>query len=111
MTDSSFEFSLTGGSVSGAEEPQAWVSELRSAYPHVEYQLDALRTESLDGGTYRAQFELNRRAIDEDGVPHVARRMQTWTIRDVPGARPAVLSIDEERLLSFPGTGPQIVCY
>jgi hypothetical protein len=111
VAESPFGFSLAGGSVSGPGELQAWISELRSAYPQVEYRLDVLRTQALDDGSYRAQFELNRRAVDEAGVTHVARRRQTWTIRDVPGARPEVLRIDEERLLAFPGTGPQIVCY
>jgi hypothetical protein len=57
------------------------------------------------------RFQLDRRALDETGFTHVARREQTWLIRDLPGVPPAVLRIDEQRSLAFSGTGPQIVCY
>jgi len=104
-------FSLAGGSVSGPDALQAWVSELRSAYPQVDYQLEVVRIDFLDDGTCRATFELNRRALDADKMSHIARRKQTWTIRGIDQIKPEVLRIDEQRLLSFPGTGPQIVCY
>jgi hypothetical protein len=56
-------------------------------------------------------FRLDRGAIDREGTRHVARYQQAWTLRDRPGDEPVVLAIDTHRLLVFPGTGPQIVCY
>jgi hypothetical protein len=111
LADSPFEFSLTAGEDPGPGEALAWVSELRSGHPQVEYRLQPIRTESGGEGLVRARFEFERRAMDAEGLLHVARRAHTWLIRDVAGASPAVVRIDEERLLSFPGTGPQIVCY
>ncbi|MBW1884306.1 MAG: hypothetical protein JRJ58_12300 [Deltaproteobacteria bacterium] len=49
--------------------------------------------------------------MDDEGLPHIARREHVWLVRNVPGAAPVVLRIDERPLLAFPGTGPQIVCY
>lgn len=111
LDQSPFEFSSAEGSWPGPEGLSAWVSELRSDHPQVEYRLTNMSTTAVDQGTYRIRFGLDRRALDSDGVPHVARREQAWLIRFRSGALPLVLRIDDESQLVFPGTGPQIVCY
>ena len=109
--ESSFEFSLAEGSVRSLDELQAWLSNLRSTYPRIEYRIDPIRIDSVGGDLYRARFELDRRALDRGGTPHIARREQLWLVRDLPGGAPVMLRIDERPLVPFPGTGPQIVCY
>jgi hypothetical protein len=70
-----------------------------------------MHTRVVDGGMVRVHFSFDRYALDEAGVPHLARREQTWLLRDRADDRPEVLRIDDQRKLAFPGTGPQIVCY
>jgi hypothetical protein len=105
------EFSLEAGSTPGRDDFSAWVSELRSTHSQVEYRLSAMHTRVVDGGMVRVHFSFDRYALDEAGVPHLARREQTWLLRDRSDDRPEVLRIDDQRKLAFPGTGPQIVCY
>jgi hypothetical protein len=90
---------------------RGWLADLREAHPGVEYRIGAVRIDSAGKGLFRARFELDRRALDEVGVPHIARREHTWLVRDFPGQQPLLLRIDERQLLPFPGTGPRIVCY
>ena len=88
-----------------------WLLALRSPHPVVEYRLDKLRIDSYEDDLVRVRFEFERHAIDAAGLPHLTRREQTWLVRNPSGEVPVVLRIDEQRLLAFPGTGPQIVCY
>jgi len=105
-----FEFSLAEGTVRSPSEFRAWLSKLRSTYPQIEYRVDAIRVDSVGEGLYQARFEFDRRALDEAGAPHIARRKHIWLVRDFPGEAPVILKIDERPLLPFPGTGPQIIC-
>jgi hypothetical protein len=111
LAESPIVFPLTEGGSPGPNEFPTWVSDLRSPHPQVAYRIGAIRTDSAGEDSYRVRFQLDRRALDETGFTHVARREQTWLIRDLPGVPPAVLRIDEQRSLAFSGTGPQIVCY
>jgi hypothetical protein len=111
VVESPLVLSLTEGEDPGPDGLRAWVSDLRSPFPQVEFRLDALHTHALGDDLYRAHFELDRRAVDGEGAPHVARAELTWLIRDPPSGPPEVLRIEERRLLSFPGTGPQVVCF
>jgi hypothetical protein len=110
LAEPSFEFSLAEATVRNPSELRAWLSNLRSTYPKLEYRIDAIRVDSLGEGLYQARFELDRRALDEAGAPHIARREHIWLVRAFPGDAPVVLQIDERPLLPFPGTGPQIIC-
>jgi hypothetical protein len=52
----------------------------------------------------------------EGSEHHIASLIRAWfsslgIVAEPPGAAPAVLRVEHEPLLSFPGTGPQIVCY
>ena len=89
---------------------RAWLADLRSSDPRVEFRIDELRITPLEPGLYRARFELDRRAFDPDGTPHVARWEHTWLVRSGSRDAPAILRIQQRPALSFPGTGPQIVC-
>jgi hypothetical protein len=89
----------------------SWLHALRSLHPGVEYRLGELRFDPLEGDLVRVRFEFDRHSVDVAGLPHLARREETWLLRNLPGEAPAVLRIEERRLLAFPGTGPQIVCY
>jgi hypothetical protein len=111
LAGSPLVFSLTEAGDPGPDDFADWLFALRSPHPEVEYRLDKLRLDSLEGDLVRVRFEFERHAMDAAGLPHLARREQTWLVRDLPGEVPVVLRIEEQRLLAFPGTGPQIVCY
>jgi hypothetical protein len=111
LAESPLGFALAATSDPGPDDLAAWLDELRSPHPHVEFRIDALLLDVVDGSTVRASFTLLRRARDAAGLPHVARSEQTWLIRDSAAEVPVVLRIEERRLLAFPGTGPQMVCY
>ena len=89
----------------------AWTSNLRATYPQIEYRLDPIRIRAEGQDRYRVRFEFDRHALDEAGLPHVARREHTWIVRSDANATPVILRMEERPLLFFPGTGPQIVCY
>jgi hypothetical protein len=111
MVESPLEFSLTQAGDLGPDEFGGWLVGLRSLHPKVEFRLGRLRFDPVDDDLLRVRFELDRHAVDAAGLPHLARSEQTWLIRELPGEAPVVLRIEEQRLLAFPGTGPQIVCY
>jgi hypothetical protein len=111
LSETSFEFRSIDEIVRGRSEFLASISNLRASRPHTEYQLDSIRIESVKPDLYRARFQFNRRALDEAGIPHVARREHIWMVRSESNAAPVILQIEERPLLFFPGTGPQIVCY
>jgi hypothetical protein len=111
LVESPLGFHLGAGSDPSANGLRAWVSDLRSPYSQVEYRIGAIRVDDSGDGSHRARFEVGRRALDADGVPHVARSAHRWVVARSPGAAPVVVRIDHEPLLSFPGTGPQVVCY
>ncbi len=112
LARSSFELSLVGEeTLETPVELEAWRANLHSTHPRLEYRLDPIAVELVDSGLFRAHFELERRAVDSEGIPHIARREHDWLVRDVPGGAPVILRIDERPLLAFPGTGPQVVCY
>jgi hypothetical protein len=111
LVESPLGFRLGVGGGLGANGLGTWVSDLRSPYPQVEYRIGAIRIDDSADGSYRARFEVDRRAVDSDGVPHVARSAHRWVVAGFQGAVPTVTRIDHEPLLSFPGTGPQVVCY
>jgi hypothetical protein len=109
--DLSFEFTGAEGSVLSRSEFRARLSDLRSTYAQIEHRVDEIRVEPAGEGLYRARFEFERRALDEAGTPHIARREHTWLVQDEPDEPMLILRIDERPMLPFPGTGPRIVCY
>jgi hypothetical protein len=111
LLESPLHFGLDAAGDPGSDGLRAWVSDLRSRYPRVEYRVGAIRIDDVGDGSHRARFEVDRRALDAQGASHVARGSHTWIVAEPPGAAPAVLRVEHEPLLSFPGTGPQIVCY
>jgi hypothetical protein len=86
-------------------------AELDATDPEVEYVVGPIRVDSAGADLYEARFEFDRLATDETGIPHIARREQTWLVRDLPDGTAEILQVDEKKLLAYPGTGPQIVCY
>jgi hypothetical protein len=111
LAESPFELVLDGVVLHDRSALLAWVSDLRAAYPQIEYQLDPIRVHAEAKDRYRVRFQFDRRALDHAGLPHVARREHTWIIQETPHTPPVILEIEERPLLFFPGTGPQIVCY
>jgi len=111
MAQPSFELSLIGGPVRSLAELEAWRANLHSTHLELVYRIGSVDVETAGKDLYLARFEFERRATDEIGIPHIARREHTWLVRNVPGETPGILRIDERPLLAFPGTGPQIVCY
>lgn len=77
----------------------------------VEYRVGPIRVDAVGEGMYEARFEFDRLARDEAGIPHIARRRQTWLVRDGSHGTAEIVHVDDQKVLAFPGTGPQIVCY
>ena len=77
----------------------------------VEYRVGPIRIDAAGEDLYEARFEFDRLASDKAEIPHIARREQTWLVRDRFDGAAEILRVDEQKLLAFPGTGPQIVCY
>ena len=84
---------------------------LDSADATVEYRVGPIRIDAAGEDLYEARFEFDRLASDEAGIPHIARREQTWLVRDLSSGTAEILQVDERMLLAYPGTGPQMVCY
>jgi len=89
---------------------QAWLDELRSPHLQVDFRVTRMRVDATEDGLHRARFEVERRALDGDGILHVASWRQVWRIGRVDGPIPRVFQIDEQSLLVFPGTGTRIIC-
>jgi hypothetical protein len=104
-------FDLVDGAHWNDETLRDWVTELRSEHPHVRYSIARFHVDGPRDGSYRAHFEVDREAVDEQGMHHLMRREQSWQLRPADGSRLRVLDIDDEPILAFPGSGPQIVCY
>jgi hypothetical protein len=87
------------------------IAKLDATDEDVVYRLGPVRIHAAGEDLYQVRFEFDRLASDEAGIPHIARREQTWLVRDLSDGTPEVLQVDEQKLLAYPGTGPQIVCY
>ena len=111
LGEAPFEFILDGEVLRDRAALLAWVSNLRTTYRQIEYRLDPIRIQAEERDRYRVRFEFDRHALDEAGLPHVARREHTWIVQSDVDATPVILRMEERPLLFFPGTGPQIVCY
>jgi hypothetical protein len=111
LAEAPFELILDGGALRDRGALLAWASNLRTTYPQIEYRLDPIRIQAEGQDRYRVRFEFDRHALDEAGLPHVARREHTWIVQSDANATPVILRMEERPLLFFPGTGPQIVCY
>ena len=111
LDGTSLAFDLAEGGDPAPGGLRAWLLALRSPHRHVEFQLHEMSLLEVDPQTRRLRFELERRAVGEDGLPHVARSLQTWLIHERTGSADVVFRVESVPLLAFPGTGPQIVCY
>jgi hypothetical protein len=111
LAEAPFELVLNGEALRDRGALLAWVSNLRATYPQIEYRLDSIRIQAEGRDRYRVRFEFDRHALDEAGLPHVARREHTWIVWSDANATPVILRMEERSLLFFPGSGPQIVCY
>lgn len=111
LAEPPFELVLNGAVLHDRPALLAWVSDLRASYPQIEYHLDPIRIREEPQDLYRVVFEFDRRALDNEGLSHVARRRHTWIVQGDPHETPVILRIEEQPLLFFSGTGPQIVCY
>ena len=87
------------------------LAELVASDAGVEVRVGPIRIDAAGQGLYEASVEFDRLYRDEAGIPHIARREQTWLIRDHALGTPEVLRVDERKRLAYPGTGPRIVCY
>ena len=108
----SFELSLIGARVRSLDELAAWRSHLGATHRNRVYKIDSIHLEPAgDDLHWSARFEFERRAVDDGGSPHIARRAHTWRVRATPGEPLVIVRIDARPLLAYPGTGPQIICY
>lgn len=104
------ELALAGQDTAGAVSLHAWLDELRSPYPSVEFRVTLLQVTRASTGARRVRFLLDRRAVDREGLPHVARWNQLWWIEDRGSSAPRVVRIEEQASPAFPGTGSRIIC-
>ncbi|MBW2281079.1 MAG: hypothetical protein JRG76_09905 [Deltaproteobacteria bacterium] len=86
-------------------------AQVASADPDAEYRVGPIRVDPAGADLYQARFEVDRLHTGEDALPHVARREQTWLVQALPNGTDRLLQIDDQKVLAFPGTGPQVVCY
>ena len=107
----SFEVAGEGGHRLGVPELQARHRELHATYAGVEYRVGDLHVEPTGAGLYTARFEVERRAVDSEGIPHLQRKQVSWQVRAGAGANPVILRVEERALLPHPGSGTRIVCY
>ena len=111
LAKSPFDLRLEGELLRDRDGLVAWVARLRAIYPQIAYALGPIQIQSEASDRYRVQLEFDRHASDAAGLPHVARREQTWVVRSDTNGTSVILSIEEKPLLFYSGTGPQIVCY
>ncbi len=86
-------------------------AQLASSDPAAEYRVGPIRVDAAGEDLYQARFEFDRLHTDEAAMPHIARREQTWLVRELADGTTEILQVDEQKVIAFPGTGPQIVCY
>jgi len=115
-TSASLDFALLPTSPLAPDDLPRWLADIRPNHPQAQYRLAALNISPADQPTpgstdYDTRFALERDTVDEAGLSHIARWQQHWRIRLPAEGPPIVVSIHEEPLLIFPGTGPQIVCF
>ncbi len=84
---------------------------LASTDPEAQYRVGPIRVDAAGEDLYQARFEFDRLQTDEAAMPHIARREQTWLVRELADGTTEILQVDEQKVIAFPGTGPQIVCY
>jgi hypothetical protein len=108
--EASFELARPGGTTRDPAEIEAWLDELRSPHPRVEFTIDALRVTPAEAGLYELRFTVDRRANDAQGLSHVARSEHTWLVRMREESPAAIARIEAHPVLAFPGTGPRIIC-
>jgi hypothetical protein len=106
-----FELVLDGEVLLDRNALFAWAGNLHATYSQIEHQLAPIRIQPEGRDRYLVRFEFDRHALDQAGLPHVARREHTWIVQSDANAIPVILKMEERPLLFFPGTGPQIVCY
>lgn len=111
VAELSFELSLIDASIRSLGELEAWRSKLSLTHLQLEYRIASIDVQTVGDDLRLARFEFERRAVDDEGIPHIARREHAWLVRDVSGEAPVILRIDERPLLAFRGTGPQVICY
>jgi len=111
LAEPPFELVLDGTALHDRRALLARVATFRATYPEVDHRIDPIRIQAEAPSRFRVHFEFDRHAVDEAGLPHVARREHTWIVLLGPDARPVISKMTERPLLFFPGSGPQIVCY
>jgi len=111
LADASFALELDGEAIRDRDALLAWASKFRAKHSQVKFSIDPIRVTAEGRDLYRARFEFDRHAVDPAGLPHVARREQSWLVRSRSDEEALALAIEERPLMFFPGTGPQIVCY
>ena len=100
IAEPSFELSLIGGSVRSLAELEAWRANLHSTHLELGYRIDSVDVQPVGEDVHRARFEFERRAVDDGGFPHIARREHTWLVRNVPGEAPVTINrLDQQRYL------------
>ena len=111
LVEASFEYLSTDETRRGRNAFLASTSAHRALHANTEYRLNLIQIESAEPDLYRARFELSTSSLDEVGIAHVARREHTWMVQSRANQTPKILRIEDQPLLVYPGTGPQIVCY
>ena len=106
-----FTIEMFGTTISNAAEWRAWRSTLSSDYTSVIHEIASIDVDVEASGHYRAQVDVTRRAVDREGLTHIARRAQTWSFRRSISKGEVVERITETRLVPSAGTGAQVMCF
>ncbi len=111
MAEPPFELSLLDRNIKSLAELETWRADLHARHLELEYEIGPVKVESAGKALHRVRFEFERRSLDDEGIPHIARRRHTWLVRVVPGHDAVILRIVEHPLLAFRGSGSQLVCF
>lgn len=96
--------------IRGRKEVFAWVTGANHQFARVEFQIGPVEVLHEEVDLFRARFDVDRRAWDEDGLLHLSRTRHSWQIGVGQQNRLQLLDAEESAVLSHPGTGSKILC-
>ena len=99
-----------GETIRGRKEVFDWVTRANHRFARVEFQIGPVEVLHEEVDLFRARFDVDRRAWDEDGLLHLSRTSHSWQIGVGQQNRLQLLDAEERAVLSHPGTGSKILC-
>lgn len=102
---------LFGDRITGDFELHEWQERLGRVYSSIDHAIASIDVEIDRPGHYRARVDVTREAIDRDGLVHISRRAQIWSVRRSQTGSDEIVRVTEDVLIPHSGTGPQVMCF